>query len=271
MKLAVSNIAWPAAADQEAVRILRQSCIGGIEIAPTRLWPEWKSASLEAAGAARAEFAASGFTVAALQAILFGKPEYKLLGSQTEREGLVAHLRFCAEIAAAIGARSLVFGAPKNRELNGHSEETAFQAACECFAAVAPDYERHGVCLCLEANPTQYGCQFLTDSAQAAKVVRAVASPGVRLHLDTACMHLAGEDLSKAVRANFDIVSHFHVSEPFLASMDAPVIDHALVSATLRELKYDGWVSLEMREAPEPVAALGRAVEFLARTYGGEF
>jgi D-psicose/D-tagatose/L-ribulose 3-epimerase len=271
MKLAVSNIAWPAAADQEAVSTLRQSGIRGIEIAPTRLWPEWKGASLVAAEAARAEYEALGLSVAALQAILFAKPEYKLLGAREEREGLVAHLRFCAGIAAALGARSLVFGAPRNRELNGLSEETAFQAACECFAAVAPDYERHGVCLCLEANPTQYGCQFLTDSSQAAKMVRAVASPGVRLHLDTACMHLAGENLPQAIRANFDLVSHFHVSEPFLASMDTPTIDHALVSATLRELKYDGWVSLEMREAPEPAATLARAVEFLARTYGGEF
>jgi sugar phosphate isomerase/epimerase len=53
--------------------------------------------------------------------------------------------------------------------------------------------------------------------------------------------------------------------------MDAPAIDHALVAGTLRELKYAGWVSLEMREAPEPGPALRRAVDFLARTYGGEF
>jgi sugar phosphate isomerase/epimerase len=84
-------------------------------------------------------------------------------------------------------------------------------------------------------------------------------------------MFLAGEDLPAALRSNFDLVSHFHVSEPFLASMDAPLIDHALVAATLRELKYTGWVSLEMREAPEPGPALRQAVAFLARTYGGEF
>jgi D-psicose/D-tagatose/L-ribulose 3-epimerase len=271
VKLAVSNIAWPAAADEEAVKTLRHACIRGIEIAPTRLWPEWTGASLPAAEAARAQYAAMGLSVAALQAILFGKPEYKLFGARAEREGLANHLRFCAEMAAALGARSLVFGAPKNRELCGLSLDTAFQAACECFAAVAPDYERHGVCLCLEANPTQYGCQFLTDSAQAASVVRAVDSPGLRLHLDTACMYLAGEDLPAAIRSNLDLVSHFHVSEPFLASMDAPAIDHALVAGTLRELKYAGWVSLEMREAAEPGPALRRAVDFLARTYGGEF
>ncbi|MGD0776301.1 MAG: sugar phosphate isomerase/epimerase family protein [Candidatus Solibacter sp.] len=271
MNLAVSNIAWPASADEEAARILHHSGIGGIEIAPTRLWPEWKGASRQAAEAAKARCAAMGLSVAALQAILFGKPEYKLFGSAGQREDLVNHLRFCAEMAAALGARSLVFGAPKNRELCGLTEDAAFAMARECFAAVAPDYERHGVCLCLEANPPQYGCQFLTDSAQAARMVRAVDSPGLRLHLDTACMYLAGEDLPAAVRSNFDLVSHFHVSEPFLASMEAPLIDHAQVAGTLRELKYTGWVSLEMREAAEPSPALRQAVAFLARTYGGEF
>jgi D-psicose/D-tagatose/L-ribulose 3-epimerase len=272
VKLAVSNIAWPAAADQEALGILRESCIRGIEIAPTRLWPDWKDASLEAACDARAQCSAMGLSVAALQAILFAKPEYKLFGTTAEREGLVHHLRFCAELAGTLGARSLVFGAPKNRELNGLSADTAFEMAFECFAAVAPDYERHGVCLCLEANPPQYGCQFLTDSAQAAQMVRKVNSPGLRLHLDTACMFLAGEDLPAAVRSNFDLVSHFHVSEPFLASMDAPVVDHARIAGLLRELKFSGWVSLEMREpAAEPLPTLRRAVEFLARTYGGEF
>ena len=251
--------------------ILCRHGIRGIEIAPTRLWPDWKDASCQGAETATVQYASQGFSVVALQAILFGKLEYKLLGTEAEREGLVNHLRFCAELAGAFGARSLVFGAPKNRELNGLSEDTAFELARECFAAIAPHYERLGVCLCLEANPSQYGCQFLTDSAQAARMVRAVNSPGLRLHLDTACMYLAGENLPVALRNNLDVVSHFHVSEPFLGSMDEPVIDHALVARTLRELKYAGWVSLEMRPAPEPVPALGRAVDFLERTYGEEF
>jgi sugar phosphate isomerase/epimerase len=271
VKLAVSNIAWPAAADEEAMAILHRSSIRTIEIAPTRLWPDWQDASPRAAEAASAQYATRGISIGALQAILFGKPQHKLFGAKAEREGLVKHLRFCAEIAGAFGARSLVFGAPKNRELNGLSEGAAFELARECFAAVAPDFEKHGACLCLEANPPQYGCQFLTDSAQAAAMVRAVDSPGLRLHLDTACMYLAGEDLPAAVRSNFDLVSHFHVSEPFLASMDSPVIDHARVARTLRELNYSGLVSLEMREADAAVPALERAVDFLTRTYGGDF
>jgi sugar phosphate isomerase/epimerase len=270
LKLAVSNIAWPVAADAEALAIFERLGIDAIEIAPTRIWPDWKEASPQAADTVAAKWQSNGLRVAALQAILFGKPEYKLLGTEYEREALSNHLRFCAELAAALGARSLVFGAPKNRELNGLSPEMAFGMARECFAAVGPDFARLDVCLCLEANPPQYGCQFMTDSSEAARMVRAVDSPGVRLHLDTACMYLAGEDIPTAIRNSFDILSHFHVSEPFLGSMDSPVIDHALAAGTLGELKYSGSVSLEMREAPEPIAALDRAVGFLVNTYGKE-
>ena len=80
-------------------------------------------------------------------------------------------------------------------------------------------------------------------------------------------MHLAQEDIPSALRSNFDLLAHFHVSEPFLGCLNAPVIDHPRVARTLRDLGYTGWVSLEMRAADEPLAALQPAVEYLARTY----
>ena len=176
----------------------------------------------------------------------------------------------CADLARSFGARSLVFGAPKNRELNGLTPQQGFEIAREFFREVAPDYEQRGVCLCLEANPSEYGCQFVTDSAAAAKLVRAVDRPGFGLHLDTACMHLAGEDIPQAIRNGFDVLQHFHVSEPFLGSFADPVVDHAGAAETLRALGYSAWVSLEMRESPSPAEDVSTAVRFLAENYGEE-
>jgi D-psicose/D-tagatose/L-ribulose 3-epimerase len=270
VKLAVSNIAWPAAMDEDALAIIKRAGVSAIEIAPTRLWPEWKGASPSAARGAGNDYASRGLPAVAMQAILFGKPEHKLLGSDAERENLKKHLEFCADLASAMEARSLVLGAPKNRDLNGRSPEDAFGIAREFFAELAPYYAGRGVWLCLEANPAQYGCQFITNSADAGKLVRSVGSPGFGLHLDTACMHLAGEDIADALRNNFEVLRHFHVSEPFLGAFDQPVINHASVAKTLRELQYDGWVSLEMREAPDALQGLQRASEFLVQVYNGE-
>ena len=270
MKLAVSNIAWPAAMNEDALAIVKRAGVSGIEIAPTRLWPEWQGASRSAAETAGNDCLSYGLPVVAMRAILFGKPEHKLLGSDADRDNLGKHLELCADLASGMGARSLVLGAPKNRDLNGRSPADAFTIAREFFTELAPYYSRQGVWLCLEANPPQYGCQFITNSSDAGKLVRSVRSPGFGLHLDTACMHLAGEDLTEAVLKNFEVLRHFHVSEPFLDAFDHPVINHALVAQTLRGLHYDGWVSLEMREAPDPLQGLRRASEFLVDTYNGE-
>ncbi len=268
MKLTVSNIAWSAALDQEAYSTLRRSGIQALEIAPTRLWPDWQGATPDAAQFLQQKFREDGFTVPSLQAILFAKPDCKLFGTEAERQNLLTHLLLCADLAAGLGATRLVFGAPKNRDRGELSMSAAFSQAAELFRKAAPYYTAREVCLCLEANPPQYGCNFITNSNEAAALVREVDSPGFRLHLDTACMFLAGEDIPAALESHRDILRHFHVSEPNLGSFDQPVIDHASVAAALASASYDGWLSLEMREGEQPVTALSEAVQFVQSTYG---
>jgi D-psicose/D-tagatose/L-ribulose 3-epimerase len=264
----VSNIAWSNSFDELAFEKLASLDVAALEIAPTRLWPDWTGQSMESAAAYRKQYQSRGMQIPSLQAILFGKPDYKLFGAVGQRNNLVSHLCLCADIAESLGARRLVFGAPKNRDRSGLSDEEAFNIAVDSFAVVGDFYSKKGLILCLEANPTQYGCNFLTNSQQAARLVRTVHSPGVGLHLDTACMHLAGENISNSIHENADILCHFHVSEPNLNHFNEPVIDHASVAATLREIGYKHWISLEMREAEPVMANLESAVRFVSSTYG---
>ena len=267
MKLAVSNIAWSSPFDAEALPALRALGVAALELAPTRPWPEWEGASVRNAVPVREKYAAAGFSIPAMQAILFGKPECKLFGTDSQLAALVEHLRFCADLAVVFGAHNLVFGGPKNRDLNGLTPSKAFDCARELFVEVAGYYHSQGVCLCLEANPKQYGCTFITNSADAARLVRAVDSAGFRLHLDTACLLMAGEDIPAAIHAHHDILQHFHASEPNLGKFHAPVANHAGAAHALRAVGYSNWVSLEMREAEKPVLALQEAVRFVAGTY----
>jgi len=267
MNLSVSNIAWPAWMDEAAFALLRRTGIAAIEIAPTRLWPDWVGASYAVAKEAADDLSQRGFRVSSLQAILFGKPECRLFGSDKDRQLLFEHLALCADLASGLGASCLVFGAPKNRELCGLREADAFQIARELFGAAGRHFRERGVCLCLEANPSQYGCQFIIDSSQAARLVRMVDSPGFGLHLDTGCMHLAGEDPAKAIRRSADILRHFHVSEPFLGGFDKSVISHQSVVEALEEIGYSNWVTLEMRATAEPLPGLAAGVSALVEYY----
>lgn len=267
MNLSVSNIAWPAELDEQALSLMRNAGITAMEVAPTRIWPDWMGASAASAAEVARDFAQLGLRISSLQAILFGKPECKLLGSDKDRQLLFDHLALCADLAVGLGAANLVFGAPKNRALCGKSEADAFQIACEFLRAVGSYFDARGLCLCLEPNPPQYGCEFVTDSAQASRLVRAVDSSGFGLHLDTGCMRLGEEDPVLAIHAHADILRHFHVSEPFLGSFDDPSVAHGQVSKALEEVGYTNWVTLEMRAADRPLAALASAVDVLVESY----
>lgn len=268
MKIAISNIAWPASVEQEVFRLLRVLGIDGIEIAPTRVWPDW-SASPETAANYRNDLARSGFVCSSLQSIVFGMPELRLFGSEAERAALLAHIKRVADLAAALGARPMVFGAPKNRDRGALDPASAFGVAAEFFAEAGAYCAGRGVCLCIEPNPEVYGCNFISTSAEGAALVRAVASPGFGLHLDAAGMHLAGEDPARAIQEAADVLEHFHASEPWLESFRTTKVDHESIGTALRCIGWNKWISIEIRAAEFPVEAVRTAVQRVKESYGG--
>ena len=266
MKIAVSNIAWPAEVDAEAYALLAGMGVAGIEVAPTRVWPGWEGTSPAAVKALRGTMEAAGLKVSSMQSILFQKPELQLFG---DGPGFAEHLTMCAGLAAELGAGAVVFGAPKNRDRGELSEEAAFARAVDVFGPIAEAYAAVGVALCLEANPAQYACNFVTHGREAARLVRAVGSGGFRLHLDTACAAMAGEDVAELVLENADILAHFHASELMLGGFAAPSEGHAGAAAALRTVGYTGWVAVEMRTQEHVLKALTEAARFAVKTYGG--
>lgn len=268
MKLAISNIAWRAQDDQDVYALLREFGIGVIEVAPTRIVPDWNAATVEAAQAFRAHIEGEGLTCSSLQSLLFGLPALNLFGDDQIRRDLARQLDLVADFGVALGARAFVFGSPKNRDRGSLSDKEAFAVAAEFFAGIGEAYARRDVCLCLEANPTQYGCNFVTDSAAAAALVRAVASPGFRLHLDAACMHLAGEDGARAIESCADILAHFHISEPFLKDFARPEVDHRALASALRTIGWDKPISVEMRATDDPPRTIRDTLSRVIELYG---
>ena len=116
MKIAVSNIAWPAENDAEAYATLQAHGISALEVAPSRRWPHWKGIGEASIAEYRQTLAGEGLSVFSLQAILFQQPDLRLFGTDADRAALDRHLRFCADLAVGLGASCAVFGAPKNRD-----------------------------------------------------------------------------------------------------------------------------------------------------------
>jgi sugar phosphate isomerase/epimerase len=269
MRLAVSNIAWAAEEQDAVLASLPALGVAGVEIAPTVLWPGWDGATPEAARALRDRLAGQGLAVPALQAILFARPDLLVFGDAASRAGLAAHVARVAVLAGVLGAGVMVFGSPRNRLRGELSPEAAMDEAVPVFRALAAACHAAGTALGIEANPPQYGGDFLLRWTEAAELVARVDHPGVVLHLDTACTALAGDDPVAAAVSCAARIGHFHVSAPNLAPVDATsAIDHPAIAAALRAGGYDGWVSIEMRRTDTPLASVARAIAHVRACYG---
>src|ERR1041384_3320465 len=116
MKLSVSNIAWPNELDSPAVESIMAQGIHAIEVAPTRVWPHWQGIDASSVRDFRRRLESAGLAVSSLQSIFFQKPELQLFGSDQDRGAMFEHLCWCADLANNLGAASVVFGAPRNRD-----------------------------------------------------------------------------------------------------------------------------------------------------------
>jgi sugar phosphate isomerase/epimerase len=262
MKLCVSAIAWNADEEARAFSLLASNQVHFIEHVPARvasIAPQLRTLQLE---------------LVAFQALLFGTSGLQLFRSDAERSALETHLNTLCVQAGSLGARALIFGSPKNRSIDPSLDRaTAEMLALEFFRRVGKVAEENHCCVCLEPNPTAYGCNFLTTTAETANFVNEVHSNGIKLNLDAGALAMNGEAPEDILDAHRAIVGHIHVSEPHLApigSVPATLDNHNRLAKKLRALNYGGVVSIEMLrpgdQAFEP--ALGEAIRFVRDTYG---
>ncbi len=268
MRLSVSNIAWNKEEDESVFDLLQHHNADGVEVAPTRLWPNWAGMTHQSATAVRALYADLGFAIPALQAILFDRPELKVFGNASEQDALLEHIDNVATIGALLGARALVFGSPRNRDPGERTAAQAHSEAVEFFFRAAERCHAQGVQLCLEPNPKVYDCRFMTHWQEVRAVVDDVGHAGLGIHLDTACIMLEGDNVIEAINDCAGRIAHFHISEPELADFSDPKIDHASIGHALRQINYDGWLSIEMRRSTDPLVSIDDALGRVATWYG---
>lgn len=270
MEIAVSSIAWTNEEEPAIAAKLQELGVKNVEIAPTKLWDDPTLATAEQAEDYVKWWAQHDIKVAAFQSMLFARPDLKIFESDTNRQETVDYMSKFLELAGAMGAQKLVFGSPKNRQRGDVSVEQANIIAADFFSRLGDVALKNGVVLCLEPNAPQYNCDFVTNANEGAQLVKTVSNSGFGLHLDTACMALAGDNLGESIREHKDILEHFHISSPMLEQVEARNdVDHTAAAQALRDISYEKLISIEMRpgDAGTNVDRVETAVRFVQSTY----
>lgn len=255
MNYAISNIAWEQAQQEALLPFFQRSGIRGIEVAPSMVWPGWEGLHAASARSYAATLRDLGFEIPAMQAIFFGK-QFGSIFATENHAAILAHLEFIADIAAALGAGSVVFGSPGMRQRGALTPDQARDQALPLLRAAAQRFHERDVYLCLEACSASYGCDFITNHAELLQLIATVDQPGFGLHIDSANLHENHERLADILAAGVPL-RHFHISEPGLRGFQQAEGPHADNLATLQAAGYTRWASIEMRASAAPLQQAG--------------
>ncbi|MBN9397493.1 MAG: sugar phosphate isomerase/epimerase [Candidatus Melainabacteria bacterium] len=267
MRLAVSNLAWDRGVEQEAFSLVQRAGFAGIEVAPTKI-ADWKELNRNTLESYRLKCEAAMLEVPSLQAIFYGCADAQLLGDRTGFIKMHEHLKHVVDIAFHLGASIAVFGAPKNRQRAELNEQEASLLAVERLRLLGDTCLDGGLVLAIEPVPKYYGSDFLTTASEVESVVLACDHAAVRIHLDCACIQLAGDDPVEVTRRLGKRAAHYHIAEPDLASFAEPKCDHKAIAHSLKTSGYAGWGAIEMRQQGEnDLLALQSALEFAVAVY----
>lgn len=272
MELAVSNIAWTNEEEPAVAEKLIELGIDHVEIAPTKRWDDPTLVSDSEALEYVQWWKNKGIKVSAFQSMLFARPDLKIFDSDLNRQETTKYMSEFLRLASVMGAERLVFGSPKNRHKDNMNVVHADEIAVSFFSELGRVAASHGVVLCLEPNAPQYNCDYITNAAEGLELVRRVNSPGFQLHLDTACMDLAGDDLTESILNSRDYLKHYHVSAPMLGDVtEESEIAHYSAASALKDINYQGLISIEMRpgDVGQNVTRVERAVRFVQSVYLG--
>lgn len=241
MKLSISNIAWSAEQDIQVYSQLNASGFDGLEIAPTRIFPENPYDQLADARCwSRQLLTDYALKICSMQSIWYGRSE-SIFASKAERDTLLDYTKNAICFASAIQCKNLVFGCPKNRNLlHDHDGETAIAF----FREIGDFAAEFGTVIAMEANPIIYGTNYINDTASAIALIKSVASPGFRLNLDVGTMIYNEEDIA-VLKNNVEYIHHTHISEPYLKPLQKRRLHYALKDLLQKE-NYSGYVSIEM-------------------------
>ena len=247
INLSVSNIAWNVADDEKVAAFLVEKGITSIEIAPTKYFPEAPYCDFQQLLKIREYWESRDLSISSIQSLFFGHSEIQIIQNEEDQSPLTEFFFKWGSIGQILEVSRLVLGGPNNRKLG----EFSFESATDSFHKLINGLEKKWKWehqLVLEANPLEYGCEFITKTSEAVWLTNQINSPILGWNLDTACTLLGGEDPIEILINSPILPSHVHISTPNLAPLDQSVLEsNKSLANELTRLGYKGFVTLEMK------------------------
>jgi D-psicose/D-tagatose/L-ribulose 3-epimerase len=173
----------------------------------------------------------------------------------------IEFLKTCVDRTAELGGHLIcgpMYAALGVMTGRGRTEEE-WGWAIAGLRSVAQHAQTRGVVLCLEPL-NRFETYFLNTLEDAARLVHAVGAPNVKIHFDTFHANIEERHPAEALRSVARELGHVHISENDRGIPGTGHNDWKGILKTLKEIGYDGWLTLESFAQPEPDLAAAAAI-----------
>ena len=242
---------------------------GGVEIAPFTLANSVNDISATERLRIRDLAARNKIAIVGLHWLLV-KPEGLYLNHTDAgiRERTAKYFVDLVDCCADLGGTIMVVGSPKQRNiLPGVSPKQAWDWTAATFRDAVKRAEDRAVTICLEPlSPAE--TNFINTAAEAIQFTQQFNSPRFKIIIDVKAMCSEPKPIPQIIRESWPHFAHFHANDQNLKGPGFGEVDFKPIAAALKEVGYDGWVSVEVfkfEEGAETIAS--KSIEYLRRVF----
>lgn len=165
-----------------------------------------------------------------------------------ERTSALGAQLMCGPIYASLGVMT---GLRRTKE--------EWEWAVEGLRAAARRAQELGVTLCVEPL-NRFETYFLNTLNDAAQLLQDIGAPNVRIHFDTFHANIEESQPAAALRTAAEQLGHVHISENDRGIPGSGHVDWRSILSTLKQVGYNGWLTIESFAQPEPELAAAAAI-----------
>lgn len=259
MKFAICNETFEGTSHREGLQLAKELGYTGVEVAPFTLGTYAQDISPLARREYRSMVSDLGMEIIGLHWLLAKTAGFHLTTDDAAVRGKTAdYLKQLIELCSNLGGTLMVLGSPAQRNFVAPmTHAQAVDNALDVLRRVVPDLLASNVRLAIEPLGPQEG-NFLNHASEARSMIEAIGSPAVGLHLDVKAMSTEGIAIDKIIRDQADLMLHFHANDPNKLGPGMGDVDQAPIFQALHDVRYSGWVSVEVFDYSPGVDAILR-------------
>ncbi|WP_044254928.1 sugar phosphate isomerase/epimerase family protein [Rhodopirellula sp. SWK7] len=259
MRFALCNETFRDTPLADAVRLTADLGYTGWEVAPFMLADHVDKISAEERTQYRKVVEDAGLKIIGLHWLLAGTEGLHLTTRDEEtRKRTAEYFKKLTHLCGDLGGHLMVLGSPVQRNrTEGQTTEEALANAAEILRDVVPTLHERNVRIAIEPLGPEEG-DFLNTADEGCDLIDVIGDDHIGLHLDVKAMSTESEPVDQIIRRHADRMIHFHANDPNRLGPGMGDVEFQPIMQSLRDVGYDGWVSVEVFDYSPGAEALAR-------------